>query len=622
MGVDANPEAHEHARLRYTSPRLRFERSLIEDFEEGAPWDAIVFLQTVEHVQEPRPLLERFASLLAPGGVAYVSTPNRLTLAAPGAEKSGNPWHVREYTPAEYRAVLEPLLLAVDLLGVYHARKLRAHELALRLGWDRVHAALRLTRPFYDRFVPAIDERDFAVREGRARPRTRSPRRVPAMTSGAAADRGELAIVLHSHMPYVEGFGTWPFGEEWLLEAIAASYLPLLRVLEAAAERGGQAVATVGRDARAGGPAGGARARGAVPARSCATCAGNAIARTREGLDAAGRHADAQSLRRSARDYEWAADDFERRGGDLLGPLRRLHDAGAIELWTSAATHAVLPMLATEQGVRLQLATGIGAHRERFGAWSGGFWLPECAYRPGIEEPLAAAGVRAFCVDQTGHGDPLDQLEPVAAGGAVAMPIDWQTISMVWDEHGYPADAAYRDYHAQTVNGMRAVDQRRRALRPRRGRRAGARARAEFVEHVIARANAYRAAASAARTRGLRARHGAARSLVVRGAAVARGGDRARRGARPAADHAAGRPRAARPRRRGPLAESSWGTEKDLRTWDSPRVADLVWAARQAELDLVAALGSAEGALSPTAQRPHAAPRGSCSRSRPATGRS
>jgi hypothetical protein len=125
-----------------------------------------VFLQTVEHVAEPGPLLERYASLLSPGGAAYISTPNRLTLAAPGAEKSGNPWHVREYTPPEYRALLEPHFSEVQLLGVYHARKLRAHELALRLGWDRVHPALRVTRPFYDRFVPALDERDFAVREG------------------------------------------------------------------------------------------------------------------------------------------------------------------------------------------------------------------------------------------------------------------------------------------------------------------------------------------------------------------------------------------------------------------------------------------------------------------------
>ena len=43
---------------------------------------------------------------------------------------------------------------------------------------------------------------------------------------------GELALVLHTHMPYVEGYGTWPFGEEWLWEAIATSYLPLLEVLD------------------------------------------------------------------------------------------------------------------------------------------------------------------------------------------------------------------------------------------------------------------------------------------------------------------------------------------------------------------------------------------------------
>ena len=47
-----------------------------------------------------------------------------------------------------------------------------------------------------------------------------------------ARARGELAIVLHTHLPYVEGFGTWPFGEEWLWEAMATSYLPLLAVLE------------------------------------------------------------------------------------------------------------------------------------------------------------------------------------------------------------------------------------------------------------------------------------------------------------------------------------------------------------------------------------------------------
>ncbi|HNF83985.1 MAG TPA: hypothetical protein PLE13_08375, partial [Solirubrobacterales bacterium] len=41
---------------------------------------------------------------------------------------------------------------------------------------------------------------------------------------------GDLAIVLHSHMPYVEGFGTYPFGEEWLFDAVIRSHLPVLEV--------------------------------------------------------------------------------------------------------------------------------------------------------------------------------------------------------------------------------------------------------------------------------------------------------------------------------------------------------------------------------------------------------
>src|SRR4051794_41549136 len=46
----------------------------------------------------------------------------------------------------------------------------------------------------------------------------------------AEESAGDLAIVLHSHMPYVEGFGTYPFGEEWLFDAVIRSYLPVLEV--------------------------------------------------------------------------------------------------------------------------------------------------------------------------------------------------------------------------------------------------------------------------------------------------------------------------------------------------------------------------------------------------------
>src|SRR3954452_4864651 len=157
VGIDANPQAYEHARARYRRPNLRFDRGLVEGFD--GPCDAVVFLQTIEHVRDPGKLCERLASA-AP--LAYISTPNRLTLAPAGAERSGNPWHLREYDAGEYRDLLEPHFESVELLGIFHAGKLRVHELAIRAGWDRIHPALGLTKRFYDRFVPAISSSDFA----------------------------------------------------------------------------------------------------------------------------------------------------------------------------------------------------------------------------------------------------------------------------------------------------------------------------------------------------------------------------------------------------------------------------------------------------------------------------
>jgi hypothetical protein len=87
-----------------------------------------------------------------------------LTLAPEGAEKSGNPWHVKEYRPEEFRALCEAHFSRVELYGLFHARKLAVHELALkRLRWDDVHTKLGITKRFYDRFTPAISVKDFAL---------------------------------------------------------------------------------------------------------------------------------------------------------------------------------------------------------------------------------------------------------------------------------------------------------------------------------------------------------------------------------------------------------------------------------------------------------------------------
>jgi SAM-dependent methyltransferase len=167
VGVDANPEAHEHARLRYTRQNLTFERGMVENHGGAgeAQYDAVVFLQTIEHVHDPMAVLRHFRWLLAPGGAVYLSTPNLLTLAPPGAAKSDNPWHIKEYRGAEFEQLCHEVFGQVRMLGLFHARKLRLHELALEYGWDAVHARLRITKAFYDRFTPSIAASDFTLRD-------------------------------------------------------------------------------------------------------------------------------------------------------------------------------------------------------------------------------------------------------------------------------------------------------------------------------------------------------------------------------------------------------------------------------------------------------------------------
>ena len=167
VGVDGNPEAHEHAKLRYTRPNLSFEWGAVETYGEPAGFDAVVFLQTIEHVIDPPAVLTHFRRILRPGGAVYVSTPNVLKLAPAGQAKSDNPWHLREYRAGEFTELCRGVFNDVEMLGLFHARKLRVHELALKLGWDPVHKRIGITRRFYDWFTPAIATSDFALEPAR-----------------------------------------------------------------------------------------------------------------------------------------------------------------------------------------------------------------------------------------------------------------------------------------------------------------------------------------------------------------------------------------------------------------------------------------------------------------------
>ena len=400
-----------------------------------------------------------------------------------------------------------------------------------------------------------------------------------------AAAAGSLAIVLHSHMPYVEGFGTYPFGEEWLFDAVARSYLPLLETVE----RLTMSVTPVLADQL--------EAPG-VPERL-----ERFIRRHRyEAAAAEARAVDPRfrpAVEAAAARYERGLALLGELGGDVLAGFRRARDERGVELLASAATHAVLPLLASTACRRLQIDVGLRSHRRRFGP-AAGFWLPECAYEPGLDALLDERGIDHFCTDQSAHEAGLRALAPIAAGRLTAFSIDWPAIAWLWSADGYPADAAYADFHRNSLRGARPWSIGGEAYDPGAGAATARRHARQFV------------AAAAERFARFREERGKPGLLVFAIDTELLGnwwwegpvwiGEVMRLAPRHdiallTLSEAQAR-HEAEPRT---LRRSSWGEGKDLRTWDSPRVGDITWAARRLELRLLRELGARPAG--PRAQR-------------------
>jgi len=396
------------------------------------------------------------------------------------------------------------------------------------------------------------------------------------VTGPAAAHVGDLAIVLHSHMPYVEGFGTYPFGEEWLFDAAVRSYLPVLEVARDLT----LTVTPVLADQLADPDVAGRMRRFLVEHRLRAA--------ELDIPDVPEEYRDA--IGAEERRYRAALGALDACGGDLLALLRAAQAEGRVALMPSSATHAVLPLLATRAGLRLQLDAGLRSHRRRFD-WDGGFWLPECGYAPGLEWELARQGVGHFCVDQTDHEAGLEALTPVSTeAGPVAFTIDWEAVSWLWSPAGYPADPIYLQFAAKSMRGMRLWRIGGGPYDPAAAEQRARHHAAEFVGTAAERLASFA---------GRRARRG----LIVLAfdtelighwwsegpawlAEVLRlapqSGLRLLTLPQALAEH--------QPEHR-PLRAASWGEGKDFRTWEGPRVADLALAARRSELRLLRALG-------------------------------
>ena len=259
---------------------------------------------------------------------------------------------------------------------------------------------------------------------------------------------GTLCLVLHTHLPWLPHAGAWPVGEEWLHQAWATSYDPVVSVLETLADEGRTGLLTLGVT-----PVVHAMLDDPYLLRQQHTWLGTwqvraASLAARPGVD--------HDLRDVA-SYEWrlasrALDRFERQwchGGSPV--LRRLADSGVVEVIGGPATHPFQPLLADDRLVDAQLRTGLDDAAIRLGRRPRGIWAPECGYRPGLETHYAAHGVTHFLADGPtllGSGARTDRAYTVGDSDVVVLGRDLDVTYRVWSPRsGYPGGRWYRDFH-------------------------------------------------------------------------------------------------------------------------------------------------------------------------------
>ena len=257
---------------------------------------------------------------------------------------------------------------------------------------------------------------------------------------------GTFCLVLHTHLPWLAGHGRWPVGEEWLHQAWAQSYGPLLDMLTELGSRGGRDLLTIGVTpvlaAQLDDPY--CMAEHHRWLADWATRADELSGHRDPALAELGRHESSQA-RLALRRFEstWTA------GGSPL--WRALADEGVVEVLGGPATHPVLPLV-REPVADLALASGLDDHTRRLGTRPGGIWLPECAYEPGLEHVLARHGVTHLMLEgpslrhvgaDTGLAYTLGDTDVAVVGR------DLDVTYRVWSpRRGYPGGRWYRDFHA------------------------------------------------------------------------------------------------------------------------------------------------------------------------------
>jgi 1,4-alpha-glucan branching enzyme len=325
----------------------------------------------------------------------------------------------RERTPLDIAAFFMDALPQADIVQALRERVRRLEEESRQLEgrvaaeWGRpgprpmvVDLLQRLRmraegeRQWTQGLVARVEAGEYAPHAPAAAPARRASRR--RTTPGL----GAFTFVLHSHLPYCRLAGQWPHGEEWIHEAAAETYVPLLDALYDLRDEGVAYRLTVSLTP--------------VLAEQLADddIKGHFLVYLAQEIEAAERdiprfgeagEEHREYLARYYVDYYRRVRQsfLDRFGGDIIGAYRRLQDEGYIEIITSAATHGYLPLLDRDSSIYGQLRSGVESYRRHLGRSPRAIWLPECAYRPAyvgddgtvrpaLEEFLAPLGLTCF----------------------------------------------------------------------------------------------------------------------------------------------------------------------------------------------------------------------------------